>query len=54
MEYDTNNNSKQWIPKIYCSQSEKKLTIKKKKQKFPVTETYIEQQNSMNWVTFTY
>ena len=30
----------------------KKLTVKKKKQEFPVTEIYIEQQNNMKWVTF--
>ena len=54
MQYDTHNSSKQWIPKIYCSQCEEKLTVKKIKQEFPVTETYTEQQNNTKWLTFKY
>jgi hypothetical protein len=39
MQYDTHNSSKQWIPKIYCSQCEEKLTVKKIKQECNMTHT---------------
>ena len=54
MEYDTKIIQNSGFPKYIVHSLKKKHTFKKKKQKFPVTETYIEQQNSMNWVTFTY
>ena len=40
------------FPKYIVHRLKRKLTVKKKKQEFPVTEIYIEQQNNMKWVTF--